>query len=60
MKLIAEDDNSSTDSGSTVNTEIIMKERAESSKATKGRMFILIILNIIFSLIQIPIIYECE
>ena len=55
-----EDDKESTDSGSTVNTAIILNERNENSRNSKCRMFILITVNIIFSLAQIPVILECQ
>lgn len=55
-----DDGDSSDDSGSTMNTDKIMNERETSSKQTRRRMFFIIICNIVFNLIQIPIIYECH
>lgn len=37
-----------------------MDERDASSRATKCRMFIIIATNIVLSIFQIPIIYECH
>ena len=59
-KVSIESGQSSDESGSSWNTQEIMKDREKNSIKTKRAMSVIMFFNIMLSLAQIPLIIECD